>query len=62
MSPLQDRLQRQQHVIEQASRMLDGQATDFPHLMRRIRVRFTIARAEANIERIKAKLPFEGRV
>lgn len=51
-----DRLRRQQQVVEAARGMLEGQARDFKHLMGRINLRFTIARAEANIERIKGKL------
>lgn len=53
---LADRLERQLNVVKHARAMLDGQARDYPHLMKRIGLRITIARAEANIERIRGKL------
>jgi hypothetical protein len=53
---LLDRLQRQLNVVRHARGMLDGQARDYQHLMKRIGLRITIARAEANIARIRRQL------
>ena len=51
-----ERMHRQQQVVAMARGMLEGQAKDFKHLMRRISLRFIIARAEAQIERLKGRL------
>lgn len=50
------RIERQRQTVEAAKGMLDGPAKDYKHLMQRISLRATIARAEGHIKRLEGEL------